>query len=312
MNLNFRVELEEITCPNNCISPSEIVMTDKDRLHNLNGSFSIVRCMGCGLERTSPRPTSNSIGYYYPKNYGPYIDIPYSDFETKSNFKNKLISFLKLNSRQLPKIGPTKMLEIGCSTGNYMEYIRKKGWIVDGIEFSSDAAQIAINKGFDVKIGQVEDVILTNAPYDLIVAWMVMEHLHDPISTLNKIKTWLKKDGYFIFLVPDNKSISRRLFKNLSFDTQLPTHLFHYNENSLKFLLKENGWKIEKIFYQRNCNTFLKSIELWCNTKNLFQLQKMVNKFNNSKRTKLFRILLALIFGLTKQSGRIEITARPF
>ncbi len=307
----MKIELEEIDCPNKCNKEDIIVFTGKDRLHNLEGSFTILRCKKCGLERTSPRPTPTSIGYYYPEDYGPYNDVPYLTVDSSSKIKSKVIRFLGLHSRILPNVKPGKMLEIGCSSGSYMEYIRNKGWLVDGIEFSRKAAQIAINKGFDVKIGAVEDLDPSNKPYDIIVAWMVMEHLHDPIATLTKIKSWLKKDGYFVFLVPDNNSISRKLFKDLSFDTQLPTHLFHYNESSIKYLLDQNGWMIDKIYYQRNCNTFLKSLEIWCQVNKRFTLLKIVKKFNKSNYTKFVRLLFAILLGYLKESGRMEITARP-
>jgi SAM-dependent methyltransferase len=311
MNLNIKIDLEDIECPNKCKKDDIIVFTGKDRLHNLEGTFTVLRCKKCGLERTSPRPTPNTIGNYYPENYGPYNDVPYLTFEPTSIIKSIIINFLGLRTRVLPNVKPGKMLEIGCSSGSYMQYVRNKGWLVDGIEFSTKAAQIAINKGFDVKIGAVEDLNPSNKPYDIIVAWMVMEHLHDPVATLTKIKSWLKKDGYFVFLIPDNKSISRKLFKDLSFDTQLPTHLFHYNESSIKYLLEQNGWVIDKIYYQRNCNTFLKSLEIWCQVYKKYTLLKIIKNFNKSNYTKFIRLLFAILLGYLKESGRMEITARP-
>lgn len=140
---------------------------------------------------------------------------------------------------------------------------------------------------------------------------MVMEHLHHPEVVLTKCLDWLNDDGYLVFLVPDRDSISRKLFGNLSFDTQLPTHLIYYNEKSLKILLNNFGWKIIKVKHQRNCNTFLKSLEIWCTVRNYVRLVKYVESFNTFSSTRILRLTLSVIFGLVKQSGRIEVWAKP-
>lgn len=305
-----KINLEYINCPNKCSAESDLVLSGNDLLHNLPGLFHIYRCKNCGLERTSPRPSDDSIGFYYPESYGPYSDIPFLPLRAYG-LKGKLFDFLGLESRKLPNVTPSRMLELGCSSGAYMEYARSIGWDVQGIEFSPKAANLAIKKGFKVHIGSVENASYEKEQFDIIVAWMVMEHLHYPELVLTKCLNWLKKDGYLVFLVPNRDSISRKLFGSLSFDTQLPTHLFHYNEKSLKILLHNFGWEIIKIKHQSNCNTFLKSIENWCIFHKKSGLLKYVKAFNNSNKTRWIRLILAVIFGKLKQSGRIEVWAKP-
>jgi SAM-dependent methyltransferase len=302
--------LEEIQCPNNCSGESDLVLSGRDLLHSLPGEFNIYRCRKCGLERTTPRPSNESMGYYYPESYGPYSDNPFIPL-TSNGLKGRIIDFLGLESRKLPSIAPSRMLELGCSSGGYMEYARSKGWDVQGIEFSPMAANLAIEKGFKVQIGSVENATYKPKEFNIIVAWMVMEHLHYPGVVLNKCLDWLNDDGYLVFLVPDRDSISRKLFGSLSFDTQLPTHLFHYNEKSLKILLNNFGWDIVKIKHQSNCNTFLKSLENWCSARKFIRIGNYVHFFNTSNTTRIIRLMLSVIFGLLKQSGRIEVWAKP-
>lgn len=308
--LKTGIELEEVNCPNQCPPEStKFLFQDKDRLHGLPGMFNVYECKSCGLQRTSPRPKPQSMNYYYPDDYGPYVDSPFSSGKTLG-FKGILYELFKLNSRELP-VKTGYMLEIGCSSGNYMEYVRSLGWNVDGIEFSNKAAQIAINKGFNVKIGAIENLGTPDKKYDVIVAWMVMEHLHDPVKVLNNIKKWLKNDGYLVFLVPDTDGAARRIFKNLSFDIQLPTHTFHYNSQSIKTILINSGWSTERIFWQRNCNTFLKSFVNWSQEKNLFFFIRISKWLYKSKMANPLRIILSIVLGATKSSSRIEIWARP-
>lgn len=304
------VKLEEITCPNGCSSSDKTILKGSDNLHDLAGEFQIVECNTCKLQRTSPRPTPDTIGYYYPQNYGPYNESIFKENKSRG-FKALIRNILGLNYRVLPSIEIGQMLEIGCSTGSYMELAKSKGWHVEGIEFSNESARIARDKGFKVHIGSVETAPTPKNRYDIIVAWMVMEHFHEPHLVLNKIKEWINPDGYFVFLVPNANSISRKLFKQFAYDIELPRHLFHYTPESLNLLLKNCGWQIENIVHQKNAFTFLKSIEVWSRKKKKIRLNKFIIWFNNSSKTRQIRTLLHFIFGLTKQSGRIEVWAKP-
>jgi len=67
------VMLENVTCPLGCSKSDEVILTGCDLLHDLPGEFTVVKCRTCGLMRTNPRPTSDTIGFYYPDNYGPYL-----------------------------------------------------------------------------------------------------------------------------------------------------------------------------------------------------------------------------------------------
>src|SRR5579871_2523561 len=66
------IAMETVDCPLGCPPDDEILFTGRERLHNLPGRFTVVRCRTCGLMRTNPRPTPESIGLYYPSDYGPY------------------------------------------------------------------------------------------------------------------------------------------------------------------------------------------------------------------------------------------------
>ena len=67
------VRIEDVSCPLCHLKNDKIILTGHDRIHNLVGKFTIVKCRSCGLMRTNPRPTPDTIGFYYPDDYGPYI-----------------------------------------------------------------------------------------------------------------------------------------------------------------------------------------------------------------------------------------------
>lgn len=313
MNYPFNVKLEFSKCPNGCDDNDKIILTGRDRLHGLEGEFNVCKCLKCGLERTNPRPTANTIGAYYPDSYAPYQSDAVSIKKTRpvGAFKLFLRKLLGLDMRVLPLIKPGVMLEVGCSSGNYMSSVRDLGWIVEGVEFSDKAASVARTKGFDVKVGSLESVNLDEKKYDLIVGWMVIEHLHDPVQALKKLNTAIKDDGYLVASVPDTKSLAKFLFKEYCYDLHLPNHLYHFTPKTLKLILFKSGWILERVIWQRNCNTLINSFEYWAIDKNKKVLVKVASWLKLNPKASYLRFFLNILLGFTRQSGRIEIWARP-
>src|SRR6185437_793308 len=64
--------LESAECALGCSDGDRTILSGGDLLHGKPGTFTVLRCRRCGLMRTSPRPRPESIGNYYPENYGPY------------------------------------------------------------------------------------------------------------------------------------------------------------------------------------------------------------------------------------------------
>lgn len=64
--------LETRACPNGCTSDDREVLEGADLLHGMPGTFRVVRCNGCGLMRTNPRPNPDTIDLYYPHDYAPH------------------------------------------------------------------------------------------------------------------------------------------------------------------------------------------------------------------------------------------------
>ncbi|MFT5209896.1 MAG: 2-polyprenyl-3-methyl-5-hydroxy-6-metoxy-1,4-benzoquinol methylase [Flavobacterium sp.] len=305
------VILESPNCPMGCKNKDTLILSHHDRLHSIPGQFSIYRCDHCRLERTSPRPTASTIRHYYPEEYAPYQSNNIAKTATKPGFKDWISRVLKLDGHQLPNLARGSMLEVGCSAGNYMEKISELGWNVDGIEFSEQAAVIARSKGFKVQTASLESAKAPSEAYDLITAWMVLEHLHEPIPALKKLREWIVPGGYLVFSIPDIDSLSRYIFKAGSFDLQLPTHLHHFTAKTISLVLEKAGWKIEHIIWQRNANTLFLSIEYWAQDNKKPRLFKFSRWLRLAKAASKVRLVLNILLGLSRQSGRMTIWAKP-
>jgi len=115
MDILNGVIFESKPCPLGCETDDKFILTGRDRLLNLPGEFTVVRCKGCGLMRTNPRPTPKTIGFYYPDNYGPYLDTKVVVNEYSNNsiplWKQLLRKAFQFNITRLPLMKTGRMLE---------------------------------------------------------------------------------------------------------------------------------------------------------------------------------------------------------
>lgn len=265
---SMNISMEDVPCPNGCPTKDEELFVANDRLHNLPGKFSVVRCLTCGLIRTNPRPTPESIGFYYPDDYGPYIGTRiHSDSNSKTSLLKKLIRpilrrIFQYNTNIIPALQPGRMLEIGCASGAFLAQMAEQGWQVEGIEFSESSASHARSAGYNVYTGTLENAPEPERLYDLIVGWMVVEHLHDPREALTKLARWVKPGGWLALSLPNAASAEFMFFKGDSYALQVPTHLYHYTPETLSTLLSKTGWIVKTIKHQRVLSNLFASIGL--------------------------------------------------
>ena len=305
------LQLESRPCPMGCEGSDILVLTGRDRIHGIPGEFQVVRCGHCGLMRTNPRPTPFTIGLYYPDDYGPYASTEVAVVApSTSSVKRALRRMLKLEARRTPPMKPGHLLELGCASGSYLELMQRAGWTVEGIEFSETAAARARSKGFSVQTSTVEAAEIASASVDLVAAWMVLEHLHDPVASLEKIRQWIKPDGYLALSIPLHSGGFLRAFGNACYDLHLPNHLYHFSLKTIRLLLRRAGWEIENVFWQRNANTVLWTLEYAANDRGWRRATAGIRWLRTSKSVPRFRMFLGWFLGLIRASGRAEIWAR--
>jgi SAM-dependent methyltransferase len=262
---NNIVLLENVGCILGCANNDEVVFSARDLLHFLPGVYCVVRCRACGLMRTNPRPTQATIALYYPDNYGPYLA---STVNSVNQNDSTLRSFLKLifnrvfnfGGTLLPTLKPGRLLEIGCASGAFLHQMATKGWRVHGIEFSEKAAFAAKSLGYSVHAGALEKAPQPEDSFDLIVGWMVLEHLHDPVAALKKLREWAKPESWLVLSIPNAGSVEFRLFRDKGYALQLPTHLYHFNPKSVEKVLLAGGWRLVKIHHQITVSNLVGSI----------------------------------------------------
>lgn len=308
------VDTETVNCPLGCPPDDEFVLSGRDRLHGVPGEFSVIRCRRCGLLRTSPRPTPAGIRRYYPANYGPYgstLVVPGATTAAPSRQRRWLPSrLLAPRTNVIPPISPGRLLEIGCGAGAFLHRMAQAGWEVEGLELSPAAGQEARQLGFPVFIGSLSDAPDPIKPYNLIVGWMVLEHLHDPVQMLKKLWRWSAPGGWIALSVPDAGALEFKLFQDAWYALDVPRHLFHFTPRTAARVLGHSGWELQRIVWHDNPNNLILSVRNRFQERGWQRAADLLKEVADGRRHGRARLILGKLLGSLRASGRMTLWAR--
>lgn len=316
------VQSEEVSCLLCGESKSNVIFKGRDLLHDLQGDYKVVKCTACDMMRTNPRPSPESMGFYYPDDYGPYhITNETQEVRPRVWWKKLLRKILGRSEgddsyyHALPveqlKIG--RALEIGCASGGYLDELKIAGWQVEGIEFSPLAAEKAHNKGHKVFAGSLESAPAPDENFDLIVGWMVLEHLHQPKLSLVRLSEWINDDGWLVLSVPNCDYFGWKLFKNYEYGVHLPAHLSHFTPKTISLMLAQSGWEVKKILHQRVLGSIAGSIGFYCREKlginNRF-VEGLINYDTYFAKINGWLFPITILLAFLGQTGRMTVWAQ--
>lgn len=306
--------LEAVPCLLGCPADDQLLFVGRDRIHHLPGEFPLVRCRGCGLVRTTPRPVPSAMAAYYPQEYGPHLGtrVRPSPAPPPRWWRRLGSRLLRFNTHRLPELPPGRLLEIGCASGGFLHSQQVRGWDVAGIEFAPLAVQHARAAGFSVHCGPLETAPAPAEPFDLVVGWMVLEHLHDPAEGVRRLHAWTRPGGWLVLSVPHVTPLHFRLFGECWYGLQLPTHLYHFTPQTLRTLLERNGWRVERSFHHRILSCLLGSLgHRLAAAGRRGGVTRWLESFpDRATRLHLLFYPLALLLAACGQTGRMTVWAR--
>ncbi len=298
---------ESAPCPLGCSAGDVLVLTAHDRLHGLPGEWRVVRCLGCGLMRTNPRPTRQAIGAFYPDDYQPFHDtrVPAEPrrYDLEPSWRDSL-------HRAVPALTPGRLLEVGCGSGSFLHAMAARGWKVRGLEPSPEAAAAARAAGYDVVSAQLEAAGDLEGPYHLIAGWMVAEHLHEPVTALTRLRRASVDGAWLAISVPDAGSWEFAAFGDAWYALQVPTHLFHYTRETLQLVLARAGWRLKRVMWQRDAKNLFHSLRYRCADRGWEGGAAWLGEAALGRRIPRVRAALGQVLGRLRASGRMTAWAR--
>jgi len=206
----------------------------------------------------------DDVNQLYDKGY--YDGDVYPEYTLESN--------RQLNERRITLVKrfwnkPSKILDVGCAKGFFLQSAKKAGFDPYGIDISSYAIDEA-KKTFDGSVfcGNAEENIpFSDGFFEVITCWDVLEHFKNPFLVLKTLAKKLKKGGLIFIETCNYDSISRILMKG--------------------------NWPFYGEGYHQTPEINSKIIENWLRTASLAKVEIFTDCVNvplNDQMTKVFHI----------------------
>lgn len=226
-------------------------------------TMTIMTCQGCGLAFQNPQPGDDELTEIYGPDY--FIGVEANERLNSAQFDavkrgtaRMQLSRIASYRSELGGIASKgdRLIEIGCGHGNFLIEAKSKGYSVQGLEFSKDAAKQANEKlGFDsVMVGTTHSINLPSETYDVCVLADVIEHVRDPHAAIAYVSRILKPGGLVFIATPSTASWSARLLGSYWMEYK-PEHLFYFDPSSLTQLLTRAGFRDIKKYSGRKSLT---------------------------------------------------------
>jgi 2-polyprenyl-3-methyl-5-hydroxy-6-metoxy-1,4-benzoquinol methylase len=243
-------------------------------------SFKIEKCCLCNFVFTNPRPTPADIGNYYQSDkYISHTDGGKGLLDKIYLVARKFTLTWKYNLITANRAAG-ELLDVGCGTGEFISYMKSKGWRVTGMEPSATAREKASAKIDQIVYPNLEGI---TQQFDVITLWHVLEHVHQLKETVTKLKSLLKANGTIFIAVPNYESPDAKRYQQYWAAYDVPRHLWHFSKSSIGKLMADEKLKIDKIIAMKL---------------DAYYVSLLSEKYKNPKQNILNRILKATITAL--------------
>ena len=264
-------------------------------------SFAIMKCKSCNFQFTNPRPSTKVIDKYYrSEEYISHTDKANSIINILYKIARKFA--IRSKRKLINKIAKQKkgnILDYGCGTGYFLNEMMKDGWKIAGVEPNNQAREIANQLNNQSIAASLSELKLKNQKFNIITLWHVLEHLHDLNDMIKKLKDILKEKGKIIIAVPNIDSYDQQIFGLNWAAYDVPRHLYHFDQDTMKTLMLKHGLIIKKVYplkldsyyisllsnkYKTGRNKYLNSII------NGYKSNSYANKNNNNYSSLIYEI----------------------
>ncbi len=198
-----------------------------------------------GIARTKIEAKGEENSFIKSKEYHPHKKTTIQFISLIYSFVRQVMFFYKAKKLKRFLFKKSKILDVGCGTGEFLYYMKKKGCRVFGIEPNKAAREISFSRNIKVypSINQIKET-----KFQAITLWHVLEHLPNPILAIKRYYKMLDKDGILIIAVPNLESHDANYYKEFWAAWDVPRHLWHFTPRGLLKLAEKEGFIKELIF----------------------------------------------------------------
>jgi 2-polyprenyl-3-methyl-5-hydroxy-6-metoxy-1,4-benzoquinol methylase len=199
-------------------------------------------CTNCGLIFQKVLPSMRMMSEYAETQYDSgsyreYVGAAALKYET---FRQRMALIKK-------RIQSGRLLDAGCSSGFFMEVALQNGFDAYGIEMSSNAISFAkdvvrgrITQGDVNMLGEGGD---NSHSYDVVVAFDIIEHTHDPLIFLQNAKRLIRPGGCLVLSTPNTGHYLRFIMGSRWPMLQPMQHTYLFSKKAIGRALEITGYR---------------------------------------------------------------------
>ncbi len=136
-----------------------------------------------------------------------------------------------------------------------------------------------LGDGLNFYKGELDSLPLEAESFDLVIVWHALEHVEDPLGTLEIAARLLCSSGRLVIAVPNFSSWQAQVFGPQWFHLDVPRHLYHFTPQTLEQGISRAGLRLD-------------SWDSWSLLQTPYGLlQSVLNRLRPEKPNQLFRML---------------------
>lgn len=225
---------------------------ESERLFRKFG-YDLVRCRRCALVFVANPPGADAVEGFYTAEADYHSELLDPGGAAFRHMRGIARQHLRHLARSTGTAQGLKLLDVGCSSGLFLDEARMAGFDVHGAELSPQTSRFARNHfGLDVQTGDWRDAGYEDGSFDVVTLFDVIEHLPDPKAELRDILRLLRPGGLLLQSTPNIDG----LFPRLSYlvadaldywpHPEPPHHLYQFSTGTLSALTEAAGYEIER------------------------------------------------------------------
>lgn len=224
--LYTRMGLEERGCCL-CGNKTFTLVTEGDRYgFDLNKQF----CNHCGLIQTYPSLSKDFHHEFYSRLYRPLYtksrEVDYGPLVKEQTTKGaKYLEYFRSNGLA-DVLSDISVVELGCSSGGTLNTLKPAVKSVHGCDLDIKAIDYA-KRHFDVDVEVADFPTQLPEGRKLFIMSHVLEHVYDPLQTLEKIRSTMDEGDYLFLAVPGINAVAEGNYKH---DLRRYFHIAHVTD----------------------------------------------------------------------------------
>lgn len=228
----FASLLRERDCPV-CGASEHAVVFERD-------GGTTVKCLDCSMIFLNPCFNEAALEAYYR-------DLDTGQAQITSNESDFYREIYGLGLDLIEGYQPSgRILDVGCSSGFFLDVARGRGWNTIGIEPGLREAELAREKAHEIHTLPISRVSFAQK-MNVVTLWDVFEHIPDGRTYWEQIDAILAPDGLVFLQIPNSDSLAARIMREHSRMHDCLEHVNLYSPATIRLFAESVGYKVAEM-----------------------------------------------------------------